>query len=190
MRLGYHDVRRYPAGWQGWLAAHPDALPPEARPRLPGPGDTFPAELPEPFLDIDRRILGPGLEQADFLLLELHSSLCGCCQEELPVYQDLHARISADLELTQWLRMAGIAAYDTRRDLAKARRTGQIGYPLLPDERGEAFAALGRPELPVIMLLRRKEGIGRDYQVLLSHQGRLPKPDVFFEEVRRAVLSR
>lgn len=187
MRLGYHDVRRYPAGWQGWLAAHPEALPPEARPRLPRPGDAFPAELPEPFLDIDRRMLAP---TAEFLLLELHSSLCSCCREELPVYQALHARIKADRELAGRLRMAGIAAYDSRRDLAKARRTGQVAYPLLPDERGEAFAALGRPELPVIMLLRREEGNGREYEVLLINQGRLPKPDAFFEEVRRTVLSR
>ncbi len=187
MRLGYRDVRRYPAGWQGWLAAHPEALPPEARPRLPRVGDMFPAELPDPFLDIDRRMLEP---QTGFLLLELHSSLCGCCRDELPVYETLHARITADRELAGLLRMAGISAYDSRRDLAKARRTGQVSYPLLPDERGEAFAALGRPELPVIMLLRRKEGRGREYEVLLINQGRLSRPDAFFEEVRRIVLSR
>lgn len=186
-RLGYLDTRRYPAGWQGWLATHPEALPPEKRPRLPNNGEPFPAELPEPFLGEDLGELGTGWSKARFLVLELHSSLCGCCRDELPVYGALHARLMADPDLREKLRMAGLAAYDSRRDTVRARREDHVPYPLLPDERGEVFATLGRPELPVIMLLRREKG---GFRVLLAHQGRLGKPDLFFDEVRRAVLGR
>lgn len=154
---------------------------------MPQPGQPFPGELPLPFLDEDLRELGSRWESAEFLVLELHSSLCGCCRDELPVYDVLYARFSADPELWPRLRMAGLAAFDTRRDTVRARREGRIAYPLLPDEGGQVFATLGRPELPVIFLLRRDKG---GYRVLLAHQGRLGDPDLFLDEVRRAVLGR
>lgn len=150
-------------------------------------GEPFPAELPEPFLDEDIAELGPDWSKARFLVLELHSSLCSCCRDELPVYRELHERLAADSDLRARLRMAGLAAFDTRRDVVRARREGQVSYPLLPDEKGEVFATLGRPVLPVILLLRRAQG---GYQVALIHQGALSKPELFFDEMRRIVLGR
>ncbi len=185
-RLGYADVRRYPAGWQGWLAAHPEALPAGQRPRMPQPGQAFPGDLPAPFLPEDVADLGSDWSKAGFLVLELHSSLCSCCREELPVYNALRKRFAADPDLREHLRMAGLAAFDTRREVLRTRREGQVDYPLLPDERGEVFAALGRPELPVLMLLRRMQD---GYRIVLIHQGRLGKPGLFFDEARRAVLG-
>ena len=182
-KLGYSNVRRDAAGWQGWQAyTNPGGEPPQ--PRGLSRGDIFPAcRLVVLRGERDRKYLGLpqgakafslGEVKADCILVEFYNELCYGCLEEVSSYNHLFRLIEGDPQLGGRLKMLGLGVGSTMRAVAKFRRDKQVLFPLFADQKRDVFQCLGTPELPVVYLLKRVDG--QNWRILFTYSGQVGSP--------------
>jgi len=125
---------------------------------------------------------------APFLLVEVYNELCFTCQEELPTFNLLFRAIEADRELRGRLKMIGLGAGSTPRAVVKFRRRKEVLFPLFADHHREIFDCLGRPELPVVYLLRREAESG--FRIVMTHSGHVKSAAGLLDGIRKAMAGR
>lgn len=195
MRLGYTNVVRYPAGYIAWREAYPDLQVCEARTHRLQPGQYFPPCV----LTAGER--GPdfaylGLEQesanffladvpTEFVLLKYYGEHCYQCVQEVDEYNRLFSMLRDDPVLGTRMKMIGIGVGDNQRSVLRFKRSHEIPYPLLPDERQLMFESVGAGEIPLIYLVRILPDAR--IQVVLYHEGGLDDVEGLFQRIREAV---
>ena len=195
MRLGYTNVIRYPAGYIVWREAYPDLQVCEVRTYRLQPGQYFPPcvltaadRTPDfAYLGLDQESANFFLADvpAEFVLLKYYGEHCHQCVQEVDQYNRLFTMLRDDPELGPRLRMIGIGVGDTQRSVLRFKRSHQVPYPLLPDERQLMFESVGAGEIPLIYLVRILPDAR--IQVVLYHEGGLDDVEGFFQRIRQAV---
>ncbi len=197
MRLGYANVIRYPAGYIAWREAYPDLQVCETRAHRLQPGQYFPPCVLT-VADRSQDYAYLGLEQesahffladvpAEFVLLKYYGENCYQCVQEVDQYNRLFTLLHNDPELGPRLKMIGIGVGDTQRSVLRFKRSHQVPYPLLPDERQVMFESVGAGEIPLIYLVKILPDAR--VQVVLYHEGGLENVETLFELIRKAVVA-
>lgn len=197
MRLGYANVIRYPAGYIAWREHYPDLQVCEVRSHRLQPGQYFPpcvltaSDRTEDFAYL-------GLEQesanffladvpADFVLLKYYGENCHQCVQEVGQYNRLFTLLRDDPLLGPRVKMIGIGVGDTQHSVLRFKRSHQVPYPLLPDERQVMFESVGAGEIPLIYLVKILPNAR--VQAVLYHEGGLEGVDAFLNRIKKAVLE-
>src|SRR4030042_2189995 len=81
--------------------------------------------------------------RGNLILIEFISTYCVSCQRQAPIFNDLYNSIEKDPGLKGKAKMIGIAAGNTLNEVEAYKREYEIPYPVLPDPRFEAHAAVG-----------------------------------------------
>jgi peroxiredoxin len=198
--LGYTNVKRYPAGYMGWLEAYPEAVVSTADEQKPpplGPGDPFPScNLVVLENGNDREYLGlpPDAEEfsledvrAEYVFVEFFNSLCSTCLEELHRFNRLYRLVQKDPVLSDKLRMIGLGVGNSRHEVAAFRHKQKTLFPLFSDKNGDVFSCLGRSTLPASYLVRRVDGDGREIVLTLKDEAHPGDPEKVFELLKGAI---
>jgi len=93
--------------------------------------------------------------QGSLILVEFLSTYCVSCQRQAPVLNELYQSIEADPNLKGRVKIIGIAAGNTLKEVGDFKKTYRIPYPIFSDVRFDAHAAIGSPRTPFILWVRR-----------------------------------
>jgi thiol-disulfide isomerase/thioredoxin len=126
---------------------------------IPFPNLTF----SQPLSKEDRAYLGlskkGGLSfheiKGDLILVELLSTYCVNCQRQAPILDELYSSIENDPTLKGKVKMIGIAAGNTLKEVETFKREHHIPYPILSDLKFDAHLALGSPRTPFTIWVRK-----------------------------------
>lgn len=197
MRLGYTNVIRYPAGYIAWREHYPDLQVCETRSHRLQPGQYFPpCVLTAADRTNDFAYLGLQQESAnffladvaaEFVLLKYYGEHCHQCVQEVEQYSRLFSMLRNDPELGQRLKMIGIGVGDNQRSVLRFKRSHQVPYPLLPDERQLMFESVGAGEIPLLYLVRILPDAR--VEVVQYHEGGLEDVDGLFALIKKAVTD-
>jgi thiol-disulfide isomerase/thioredoxin len=168
-RAGFTKVFRFPQGFMGWVASHPEALPDESGRAAPG---TVVADVHLSILggDADRAYLGLPEDAvhmrfaaigAHYVVVQFFNCLCADCLRELAqmdaLREELELKDVSGEEGVPLLRFIGIAVHDEARRVAAFRRKQKTGFPLFVDRSGALLEGLGITAPPAACLLEKTE---------------------------------
>ena len=147
----------------GWLV--PPAGQAAAGP--PAKGESFPAiTLPIPKDADDKNYLGLTGSgsfkitqvKAQAVLIEIYSMYCPYCQKEAPGINELFQAIEKDPELKGRIKILGIGAGNSAYEVGVYKKTYNVPFTLIPDERFALHKALGETRTPYFILVRIDQG--------------------------------
>ena len=192
MRLGYHNVRQFPWGYQGWQALKEPESHKALAPTGPVEGDFFPEcrlAVLQAGKDIAYLGLSPGSRyfflsdiMGEYLLVEVYNEMCMLCLAELPHINRLRGLADADANLKGRIKMLGLGAGSTRRSVAAFRKKNAYDIPLFADEKWTIFGLLGKPILPVLYLLKKDGDEG--LRIMWRHAGAIGNPEEFLAHLK------
>ncbi|QGY39408.1 redoxin domain-containing protein [Pseudodesulfovibrio cashew] len=196
--MGYTNVYRYPRGFHGWKASHPELVSgDEGKRKVLAVGDLFPdCRVAVLSGDRDREYLGlPSgarwLSLADlkakFVLIQMYNTMCNDCVSETKKLSQFAERVESDPVLAGKLKFIGLGVFDTNRDVVRFRKHYDVSYPLFSDSHGQIFECLGQAQLPLAYLVR-SQGDG-NWIIELVKRGYFEPDDHFLETLRMAVTD-
>ena len=133
----------------------------------PAKGEPFPAlMLPDPKSAEDRNYLGLSGTGAfkisqvkgQAVLIEIFSMYCPYCQKDAPGINELFQAIEKDPELKGRIKIIGIGAGNSPYEVGVYKKTYNVPFPLIPDERFALHKALGETRTPYFILVRIDQG--------------------------------
>jgi thiol-disulfide isomerase/thioredoxin len=107
--------------------------------------------------------------RGNLILIEFISIFCVSCQRQAPIFNELYSSIESDPRLRGKVKMVGIAAGNGLHEVEIYKKTYQIPYPILPDPKFDAHAAVGSPRTPFTIWIK-KDAQGRGI-VVSTHLG-------------------
>jgi len=107
--------------------------------------------------------------KGDLILVEFISTYCVNCQRQAPIFTELYSSIEKDPKLKGKVKMIGIAAGNTPKEVESFKKEYQITYPIFSDARFDAHMAVGGPRTPFTLWVRR-DGQGNGV-VVSTHLG-------------------
>jgi len=177
VRLGYTHVKRYPFGYFGWQALYANPQKESSKTEPIGVHAYFPAcrfillshVKDREYLQIQHTKRNISLEDipSEYIFIELYNEMCSACIDEVENYKGLFKKIRSDDRLRDRVKMMGIGVGSKKRSVAKFRKTKEISFPLVADEKWELFDCLGKPTLPVAYLVQQADG-GRKIRLIKS----------------------
>lgn len=195
VNLGHANVWHLPEGWMGWVALT-QTQGADERPKA-GAGDGFPGDK---FTVLggehDRSYLGLrpaatgftlGSLDADFVLVELYNELCLTCCQSVGELNRLLGLINRDPALARRLKMLGVGVGSLQREVNRFRREKGVDFPLVSDQGSELHQRLGRPDLPVLYLIRLRGPAGPDSppRIVAVEAGPFGRAETLLERLRR-----
>lgn len=157
---------------------------------IPFPDLTFSQDLSKEertYLGISKKKEFPFREiKGDLILVEVSSTYCVNCRKQAPVLAQLFSSIEGNPSLKGRVKMIGIAAGNTSREVKTFRREFQIAYPMFSDLKFDAHLALGSPRTPFTIWVR-KDARGHGL-VASTHLGLADSPGKLLAETK-AVLQ-
>jgi len=144
-----------------WTAFAQAATPPPAK------GDAFPAiSFPIPLDTNDKNYLGLtgsgafkiNQIKAQAVLIEIYSMYCPYCQKDAPGVNELFRAIESDPELKGRIKILGIGAGNSAYEVGVYKKTYNVPFALIPDERFALHKALGETRTPYFILVRIDQG--------------------------------
>lgn len=124
--------------------------------------------------------------KGELILVELLSTYCVNCQRQAPVFNELHSSIEKDPRLKGKVKMIGIAAGNTSKEVEAFKKAHHIPYPIFNDPKFDIHMALGSPRTP-FTIWARKDAKGNGI-VVSTHLGLTESADRVLAETR-AVLQ-
>lgn len=100
------------------------------------------------------------------------------CGENAPVVNRLYKAIQDDPVLKKDIKVIGIGVGNKDKQLEAFKKAKKAEFPLIPDEEGEAWTALGSAATPS-MVVATPAG-----KVLASHVGPIKDFDAFLKEIK------
>jgi len=195
--MGYTRVYRFPAGFHGWKADHPEhVVGTTSGPRPLTVGDTFPAcrvaflngDTDHDYLGLPRTTKWLSLSdiKAQFVLIQLYNTLCNDCVAETKMMTRFFRQVEDDPVLKGQLKIIGLGIYDTNQAVVRFRKHYEVLYPLFSDRYGQIFECLGQSGLPLAYLVRAK-GDGT-WIIELVKRGYFEPDKRFMEVLKDAVI--
>ena len=99
--------------------------------------------------------------KAQALLIEIFSMYCPYCQKDAPRINELFQAIERDPELKGRIKILGLGAGNSAYEVGVYKKTYNVPFPLIPDERLALHQALGETRTPYFILVRLDQGGGR-----------------------------
>lgn len=124
--------------------------------------------------------------KGDLILVEFISTYCVNCQRQAPVFSELFLSIEKNPALKGKVKMIGIAAGNTLKEVEHFKKNHKIPYPIFADQRFDAHTAVGGPRTPFSIWVR-KEAHGKAV-VVSTHLGLIDSMEKALNETR-AVLQ-
>lgn len=124
--------------------------------------------------------------KGDLILVELISVYCVNCQRQAPIFTELYSSIEKDPKLKGKVKMIGIAAGNTPKEVESFKKEYQIPYPIFSDPRFDAHMVVGGPRTPFTIWVR-KDAQGNGV-VVSTHLGLTESAENVLAETR-AVLQ-
>lgn len=140
------------------LAATEAALGADA---LPAPGQTLPTlTLKTPVFGQDAQELGVAGKKsfrlqdvkAKVIVVEVIGVYCAECAKQVHSFNTLYARLSRRIQAGE-VRVFGLAAGGTDKEVESLRKAGIYKYPIVGDEKYQNHKLLREPKTPFTMLL-------------------------------------
>jgi thiol-disulfide isomerase/thioredoxin len=119
-------------------------------------------------------------------LVELISTYCSSCQRQAPVLNELVTSLEKDLRLKGKVKMLGIAAGNSLKEVEAFKKEFKISYPILSDLKFDAHTAVGSPRTPFLIFVRR-DAQGKGI-VVSTHLGLIDSVEKVLNETK-AVLQ-
>ena len=104
-----------------------------------------------------------------FFVIEVFNVLCRRCPKNVPLLNALYASLEKNPHLKDRIKVIGIAAGNSRRELNIYTRQYNLSFPAFADEHFSAYMALGKPQMPYTLFVKRNRA-GEDI-VVSAHQG-------------------
>jgi hypothetical protein len=124
--------------------------------------------------------------KGNLILVELLSVYCVNCQRQAPIFNQLYSSIEKDPKLKGKVKMVGIAAGNTPKEVEEFKKAHQIPYPIFSDPKFDAHMAVGGPRTPFTIWVRKDaQGNG---MVVSTHLGLTESAEKILAETR-AVLQ-
>jgi peroxiredoxin len=100
------------------------------------------------------------------------------CIENTPVVNRLYGAMQDDPTLKKDIKLMGIGVGNNPKQLEAFKKVHRVKFPLITDEEGEAWTALGSAATPS-MVITTPAG-----KVLASHVGPIKDFDAFLKEIK------
>ena len=119
--------------------------------------------------------------RAELVIVEFINTYCTSCQAQAPVMNQVFEKIEKDQNLRSRVKILGICAGNSPREVERFRREKKIRFPLIPDLKFDAYLALGEPcGTPLVLLVKKSE---QEAVIASSHIGLISTPLYFVQEV-------
>jgi len=100
------------------------------------------------------------------------------CAENTPVVNRLYNTIQQDATLKKDVKVMAIGVGNKAKELEAYKKTYRSQFPIVPDEGGDAWTAMGSAATPA-MVVTTPAG-----KVLTSHVGPIKDFDAFLQEIK------
>lgn len=143
-----------------------------------------PIHLPLPKESKERDYLGLGSRspfrisqiKAEVILIEIFSLYCPACIKMAPKIKELYETIESDPFLKNKIKIIGIGAGDSPREVKEFKRITEAPFPLFPDSDFTIHNALGEVRTPYFIAI--KINPDRTLQVIYSEAGRFEVKEI------------
>ena len=123
---------------------------------------------------------------ADVLIVEYLSIYCYSCQLQAPIFNKLYSVIEQDANLRAKVKIIGIGAGNSQREVEHYRKEKDIPFPILPDPKFKAYESIGNAGGTPFTILIRKTEKGK-MLVLSHHLGLMREYEDFLQKIKNVL---
>ena len=124
--------------------------------------------------------------RGNLILVELISTYCVSCQRQTPIFNELYSSIEKDSNLKGKVKMIGIAAGNSLKEVENFKKDFKVPYPIFSDSKFDAHSAVGSPRTPFTIWVRKDAQ--RNSIVVSTHLGLIELVENVLDETK-AVLQ-
>lgn len=93
--------------------------------------------------------------RGSLILVEFISTYCISCEQQTPIFRELHEAIENDPKLKDKVKIIGIAAGNSPKEAEIFKKEHKLLYPIFSDPKFNAHTAIGSPRTPFILWVRK-----------------------------------
>jgi len=116
---------------------------------------------------------------AKIIVLEIFSIYCPHCRLQAPELNKVYNFIKQDSELSNGIKMVGIAAGAGKKEVDGWKKTLHVPFPLFPDPETTIWKKFGKPGVPCTLV------VSNSGKVLATHFGHTENIEDFFRQVKK-----
>ena len=116
---------------------------------------------------------------AKIIVLEIFSIYCPHCRLQAPELNKVYNFIKQDSELSNGIKMVGIAAGARKNEVAGWKKTLHVPFPLFPDPETTIWKKFGKPGVPCTLV------VSNSGKVLATHFGHTENIEDFFRQIKK-----
>jgi len=93
--------------------------------------------------------------RGNLILIEFISTYCVSCQRQAPIFNELYSSIEKDPRLKGKVKMIGVAAGNSLKEVEDYKKEYKVPYPIISDSKFDAHTAVGSPRTPFSIWVRK-----------------------------------
>jgi thiol-disulfide isomerase/thioredoxin len=95
--------------------------------------------------------------RGSLILVEFISTYCVSCQRQTPIFNELYTSIENNPGLKGKVKMIGVAAGNTLKEVEAYKKEYKVPYPIISDLKFDAHTAVGSPRTPFTIWVRKED---------------------------------
>lgn len=119
--------------------------------------------------------------KGSLFLIEVFSTYCTLCPQNVPVLNSIYSSIGKDPELRGNVKVIAVAVGNTANEVGAFKREYKALYPILTDPLYALHKALGNPRVPYTILSMRSS---KGDVVVYIHQGVIESSDDVLNKIK------